>query len=322
MSGTGFGGDFGGSFGGSPGDDSGGAPAPSPSGPAPRKGGGYGAESYGDPFGAGGPIHVARAVAVGGQVVRVVFTEEPLHRSASGARDALNPANYLFAVVSGQASAPAPVGVDVDPVVGPTFGVGNGVGADTERGMDVHVDRQLVAGIVYQVTVRNVLAQRGGPLGSPYATQFSGVTSLAATQLPARIQDLVDIACPPALGNYVVDDSGDLMPEDPEAGLRKRIFRRQTTPRGAFSFLPRGYGCGIPLKGVGTIAGITALRADLLQQVKLEPDVAQAAVSTSLDANGVTLVQTTVQSRRGNKFNFFTKIDPNGNASVVATART
>lgn len=264
--------------------------------------GGFGIGGFGPgAFGLGGPIVVVRALAVAGQVVRVVFDEEPLHRSPAGPADALNPSNYVFTVPAGNATAPTPVGVDVDPIIGPARGVGNGSGAGVadERGMDVHVDRQLVVGVQYLVTVRNVRAMAGGILGSPNSGEFGGVTLLQETKLPQRNQDLVDYANPPAMGHYVIDDSGDVAPDDPEAGLRKRVYRRMTTHQNAFRWL-RGYGAAIDLKDIGDVSKISSFQTNAAQQIKLEPDVADASVSATVQASGVTVVTATVKSRRGN----------------------
>lgn len=85
--------------------------------------GGAGAEAAGDPMGAGGPLHVLRALAVAGQVVRVTFDEMPLAQSAAGVNDALNPANYSFLVTQGSGTAPQAIGVDPNAIVGPARGV-------------------------------------------------------------------------------------------------------------------------------------------------------------------------------------------------------
>lgn len=262
--------------------------------------GGYGREPFGDPLGSGGPVFVVRALAVAGQVVRVVFTEEPLHRSPAGAFDALNPSNYRFATASGQATAPVPVGVDRRIVVGPTYGVGNGTGPDVglERGVDVHVDRQLIVGITYRVTAQQIAAMAGGGLGAPGTAVFPGVTRLDVTRPPERRLDLVDLANPPVLGHWLADAGGDLAAEEPAAGTKKRILRRLTTYRGGFSFLP-GYGLAQRLKGIATVAQLAALKVDALGQVLAEPDVASATVDVSLSGDGVLVIAVRAKTRRG-----------------------
>lgn len=261
--------------------------------------GGFGRHGFGGfGFGAGGPIAVVRAVAIAGQVVRVVFNEEPVHSSAAGLLDGLNPSNYIFSVPGANATAPAPVGVGPTLVVGPAYLVGNG-GASSERALDVHTDRQLIVGVQYNVRVRNLQSAIGGLLGSPDNANFMGVTSLAETRLPQRSQDLVDIANPPATGHWVIDDSGDTAPEDPDAGTKKRVLRRVFTPKNAYRFL-RNYGSGLAqLKAPGSLAELAARRVDALQQIRLEPDVAAADLSISVQPGGLTRVGIKVRTRRG-----------------------
>ena len=124
------------------------------------------------------------------------------------------------------------------------------------------------------------------------------MTLLQETLPPQRVQDLVDIMNPPALGHWVVDDSGDIAPEDPDAGTRKRIMRRLSTPSNAFRFLD-DYGAGLALKAPASIAELATRKARALAQVKAEPDVASATVSISLQATGLLFVAVRAKTRRG-----------------------
>ncbi len=261
--------------------------------------GGFGGSYFGGVFGGGGPISVVRAVAVAGQVVRVVFSEEPLHISPSGRFDALNPGNYVLSVVSGSATAPIPVGVDPAAVSGPAYAVGNGTAPEAadEVGIDVAVDRQLIAGITYRITVQNVVSRLGGALGTPSAGNFPGITAVEETRIPERRQDLVDVANPPATGAWRFS-GGDLAAEDPEAGLRKRVLRRLMTPKGAFRHLPL-YGMAQGLKSVGSVAQCASLQADANAQIRQEPDVANAKARVSLSPLGVSEIVLAIRSRRG-----------------------
>jgi hypothetical protein len=243
------------------------------------------------------PISVARALAVAGQTVRVVYTEEPLHLSAAGLLDALNPANYLFEVAQGQGTAPIATVVSGIVVVGPARGVGNG-GASAERGVDVSVDRQLALGLVYRVTVSRVHARAGGPLGAPTARTFPGVAAPATSRRPARPRGLVDLANPISTGAWALDGTGDLSVDDPLDGLRKRIFRRLTTPRDAYTFLP-GYGEGLSLKEPCSLQQLAQYRGDAEDQIRREPEVADAAVQIAIDGSGVTTVTWTARLRTG-----------------------
>ena len=290
--GTGFGG---GGFGG--GSPDGGSSPPTPPAPAPSAGpGGYGGGTYAEAYGAGGPLQIVRALAVAGQVVRVTFSQAPLTRSPAGEHDALNVANYLFSIDAGSATPPRPVGVEPVLVAPPARGVGQG-GMTGERGVDIHVDRQLVKGITYRVTAKNLAAASGGLQGSPYSAAFQGVALVQATQLPARTRDLIDFFNDPATGAWSFG-SGDVDPEQPGQGIRKRVLRRLTTQRGSFSWLPL-YGLGVALKGVASPAQMAALRNDAVPQIKQEPETADASAAVSVSGIGLLTVDTKVRTRAG-----------------------
>lgn len=259
--------------------------------------GGFGAESFGDPMGGGGPLSVLAALAVGGQTVRVVFSIEPQHKTPAGGQDALNPANYALGVAAGRATAPAAVGVDRALVLPGAWGVPAGTDL---RALDVHVDRQLIAGITYTVAARQMLAAAGGGLGSPVSASFAGVVSLQIFRPPERPVDFVDIANPPAIGHFVVDSGCSLAIEDPEAGTKKRILRRLSTRRGAFSTL-RNYGLALSLKGVTSNRQLTAWRSDAVAQILSEPDVTAASVQVSLAVYDVVFIDVRARTRRGNQ---------------------
>lgn len=251
--------------------------------------GGFGGERLGaGPFGAGGPLHVVRAMAVASQVVRVVFNEEPLHRGAGGRFDSLNPANYGFAITAGQGTTPLAMVVDSGVITGPTRGVNAG-----EYAVDVHVDRPLVVGLSFSVTVRNVQGSDGDLLGAPVAAAFVGVAPLRTSRTPSRMVALVDFATDIATGALRVDDSGDIATHSGVPSLRERLYRRQTVAKDAFTFLP-GYGSGQQINRPATTAAIMQFRGDYLQQVKQEPDVADASV-TVVDQTAINVL--TVKTR-------------------------
>lgn len=251
---------------------------------------GFGGEAAGDPFGSGGPIHVNRAKAVKGQVVRVSFSEAPLAVSAAGIADATNPSNYILTVVTGQAGQPLAVGVDPDTISGPTLGVATG-----EVAVDLHVDRPLAVGVRYRVTVANVFSALGGSLGFPYSAEFYGIVQPAALPRPGRRTDLTDIRNDIAQGRYLTSPAGDLLNHSGVEGLRKRILRRLSTPRDAFAHLP-GYGVGLALKSVASIAQLQAYQQDATNQVRQEPEIATATVSISQDATNPEVVRIEVQA--------------------------
>jgi hypothetical protein len=281
---------------------------------ATSKPGGYGREAYGDPFGAGGPLFVVRARALKSHVVRVVFDEEPLHMSPAGRADALNPANYQFVNLTGTLYSPSgpgtitAVGVDKTMVVGPTVAVQSG----DERAFDVHVDRVLLMTMTYQVTAFNIKSKLGGGLGSPFSATFVGVGQLTKVLPPRQGAGLTDIANAIAIGGWNVDDSGDFATETDIDSLRKRIFRRLTTTRGAFAFLPT-YGIGLKLKELAGVAETQALKADIQQQILREPEVKNVDVTLSLRAEGVLTVTLDISTQHGALVNLqFTRAQDGG----------
>lgn len=259
--------------------------------------GGFGRENFGDPLGGGGPISVARAQAVAGRVVRVVFTEAPTFRSAAGLSDAQNATNYAFSVDEGDATAPAAVAVDGSLIEGPAVAVGNGGAAD-ERAADVHVDRALVLGITYRVTVSRVTAAIGGDLGAPTSAAFGGVAPLVVRQPGERTRDSLDVANG-VLGSWTAGPGGDLLNQGGLDGYRKRILRRATTPLDSFSFLRRGYGTQVRLKEVASLAQLAALKVDLEAQIKREPETASVQVTPQLVAGAVLILTIDAKTKKG-----------------------
>lgn len=289
------------------------------------KPGGYGQEFYGDPFGAGGPLHVVRAIAVASHVVRVVFDEAPIWKSPSGVQDGRNPSNYVIRAV---------VGVVTDPATGrPTSPLAVGTGPDLlappgvglldaeERAVDVHADRPLVQEVKYEIEVRNVLSALGGELGAPISAQFFGIAPRAEAHVYQAVRSLgfLDIAEDPATGAWVIDDSGDLATHDGIASLRKRIFRRATTLLNAFTFLS-GYGAGVSPKEIASVGEVQTLRNNLIAQCKEEPDVAAVSVSFALSGLGVLIVTIRVQPNFGQAFEFVVQRDSDGSVTLLQAA--
>lgn len=241
--------------------------------------GGVGSEFFGDPMGGGGPIHVRRARAIAGQVVRVVFDNVPLEKSSAGFSDALNPANYRITLLNGgQALPPLAIAVERNVIVGPQLGVALG-----EYGADVHFDRAFIVGLSYRITVSNVVSKSGGALGAPYSADFDGVVPLLTQRPPTRKVDLTDFGYDSSTGAFIFANNGDLSPQGGLAGTKKRIMRRLTTLLAGFKFLP-DYGLGLKLKTPASPSRLQTLRSDGTQQVKLEPDVADALLSIELRA--------------------------------------
>ena len=80
------------------------------------------------------------------------------------------------------------------------------------------------------------------------------------------------------LGRYQVNDRGDFALDDRLSGLRKRVLRRLTTPRGGFYHLPE-YGLAQEVKGPIRPSVLRDLAADARSQVESEPGVVRASVA-------------------------------------------
>lgn len=245
-----------------------------------RDQGGEGFEPWGDPYGVGGPLHVVRARAVESQTVRVVFDEPPRFLSRGATNDGKNPLNYQVAINNGEGTPPQVVGVKEDLQQFPAAGV---LTVD-ERGVDVQVDRKLVAGVTYQVSVFNVISAVGGNLGFPTQANFGGISPLVAVDPPLRSREFFDFRWDPFAatgGAYVFDDGGDIARHTGLDNLRKRIIRRVTTPKNAFAHLP-GYGTTLVLKQPMSVSQLAPLKQDLIQQVLQEPEVREAEIHLNL----------------------------------------
>jgi hypothetical protein len=250
-------------------------------------GGGFGVKGFG-----AGSLTVIRAAAVDGQTVRVVFNQRPLADSPIGPRDAQNVANYRFLVVTGTGGSPTPVGVAPTIVQGPA----RGPVLTGQWGVDVRVDRPLVAGLTYRVLVANVQAASGDSLGAPTDADFPGIVTLHPRAPTAAIVP-GDLATNPFTGAFAFDSAGDL---DTHAGLpslRKRVMRRLGTIRGAFRFL-RAYGLALPFKKPLTDAAVGGLQTDGGQQLRREPEIADATVGVTKQG-ATTWIEATWSTKTG-----------------------
>lgn len=263
--------------------------------PRPRGVRGYGAEAYGDPYGAGGPLSVVFAMAVEGQAVRVVFNEEPAHYSSGGPQDALNPSNYALSIAAGQGTAPAPLGVDIAGHVFPEAGVR----VDGHWGFDVRVDRPLVLGMRYRVTARRILSRAGLGLGYTYSAEFMGVVPPASQRPRPRRSDLADMATDTLTGAFLFDGSGDVAVAAGPESYRTRIMRRVGTVLNAFVFL-QGYGTRVRLKRTASPAELAFLQGDLQRQIEREPETEKCVVAVSLNPlPGILTVDIKCKTRQG-----------------------
>jgi hypothetical protein len=235
-------------------------------------------------------FRIVRAIAVGGQVVRAVFNKAPKARSSAANDDGLNGANYTLAVTVGQAATPLCVGT-LGTVPFPAFGVL----AAGEVGVDIQTDRSLVVGLTYSLAVGvRLVAADGDLLAPPYSKTFVGAARPQRRRQAQSNQGITDFNS----GIYgLTVSNGDIETVTGLASTKLRCLRRTSTMKNSFAHLP-GYGTGFQPKIPMTTNRIGALKNDLAQQLKAEPDVQDAASSVTLDARGFVTIDERVKTKQ------------------------
>lgn len=264
-------------------------------------------------MGLSGSFAVSRAIAVGGQIVRVVFTQEPKHRSASAIDDGRNPANYGVEITAGTGANLMVVGVKPDVVAWPAFGLTS----DTEFALDIQTDRSMVVGLQYLVTVKSpVVAADGTAIGSPYSAAFIGAARPARAQQIRRKIGLVDFASDPFAGGIMVDSAGDWASQEGLPGTRKRIWRIALTGLGKFSFL-KNFGLKYDIKKPATLSILGGLRTDMKKQVSQQPDVKASETRVLMDARG--LLELTIKAQTADGQQISEGISATEDGSIVVS---
>jgi len=240
-------------------------------------------------------ILVRRAIAVGGQLVRVVFSSEPRHRSSAGLDDARNAANYTVTILSGTGQPLRCVGVQADVVPFPAFGVTT----SGEVGVDVQLDRQMVVGMSYRVTVSSSLKSAAGELiSTTFAADFAGAARPKRSGQLRRNIGLVDLASSPFAGGILVDSAGDWAHHEGIDGTHKRVWRIALTGKGAFAWMPN-FGISHRLKTPATLSMLANLRTDLREQIIRQPDVVDSSTRVMMDQRGLLEITITVKTSGG-----------------------
>ena len=258
-------------------------------------------------------FHVDRAIAVGGQVIRVVFSSEPKHRSSSALDDGLDPSNYAVSVLSGTAEPPRTVGVLPGVIAYPAFAVFY----SNEYALDLQVDRPLVVGLSYLVTARAALISAAAlMISAPYSASFVGAARPTRSRQMRRLPGLVDLASLTFAPGILVDSSGDWATQTGLDGTKKRCMRRILTALNSFAFLP-GYGLPLDVKTPMTTARLTETRSSIAKQIKQEPDVIDCKTSVTMDARGFLTISLTVKTAQDQEFDLTVQADGEGGVTVA-----
>jgi hypothetical protein len=257
--------------------------------------------------GGGGDFHVVRALAVGGQLLRVVFSAEPMRASTAGLNDSRNASNYEVQITSGTGHALQSIAVKPDMIVAPAFGVDTG-----EYACDLQLDRPMVVGMSYSVTVSTSVSSKDGHfLGWPYAATCVGAARPKRTRQIRRKIGLVDLASDPFTGGIMVDSSGDWASHEGLPGTRKRVWRCVLTGKAKFSWL-QNLGLKYDIKLPGTISVLGNLRTDIRQQLAQQPDIKASQSGASMDSQGFLSISVKAQTASGEVFGDTVRFGPEG----------
>ena len=224
-------------------------------------------------------FNVARALAVGGQLIRVVFSDEPKHIGSAGLDDARNASNYQVTILTGTGQPLHSVGVQPDVIAYPAFGLF----ASNEFACDVQLDRPVIVGMTYQMLVSTTLLSAASePIGVPYSASFVGAARPARTRQIRRKLGLVDLASDPFKGGIIVDSGGDWATQEGLDGTHKRVWRIALTGKGRFAWLPQ-FGLLYDIKKPATVSILNGLRTDLRQQLAQQPDVVSSETGATMN---------------------------------------
>lgn len=256
----------------------------------------YGLEQYGlDSYGSNaaallGGFGIINAIPVSTHVIRVNLSQDPQAISSQLPGDVLNPLTWKV--------------VRTDTGVGFTVLEITPTPDNTE--WDIRVLEPLASSnIVHQIATETLLDKNQNPLANPPAiADFTGVLD-ASLSTPARkaanqkfaIRDLnnpqASLPSGSTGGVYTISKDGDYQLHGGTDFVRKLIFRRLMTTRGAFRFLP-GFGVGLKVKEPVPTGDLITLQKQISEQVKLEPEVDRVRVSVAQNENQLTVV---VQAR-------------------------
>jgi hypothetical protein len=233
--------------------------------------------------------------------VDLVFDAEPSHLDPSDPSDATNIAAYTV-------TGPGPPFADrlLQSIV-----------YQGDNTLRLYFDGDLVPDQPYTISVTGIVSSTGDILlPDPAVASF---TAFGADRAPISLVEQptlhFDIRNPQAdrdapasepLGTFIIDDKGDVDIESGRQYLRKRVFRRLTTRKGAFFHEP-DYGIEYDDKKLTTPTRLRALQQDIEMQLRREQDVVTARATLSVLVPGVVLVRIVVRDRFG-EFNIDTTI--------------
>lgn len=250
------------------------------------------------PFGGPGLMTVLAVLPLGANRCVVVFDVAPLADDTQGPHSAVNPNNYAITAVDPTYTSPTvpapgivPAGAAV-PTRSPRIAEAVVDEADPTQVVLVF-DCPLERGISYDVQISpGICGAHDEDFAGPEVWRFAApappIAASPGLVSEERFRDFDYLVAPTPTqegGTYRSDANGDVGIQDANTSLKKRIYRRIFSGRGAFAFLG-DYGVGADrvkqLAKPGFIQGFASTAAE---QIRAEPDVSAAAVEARMDVS-------------------------------------
>lgn len=281
---------------------------------------GYGAGLYGAGlYGAGSPapLVLLDAFATSENVVQLQFNFPVYLSGLLDAPDASNPALFTFTAVAGTVGYD---GTAVRAVSAASVAYTSPAPAGFLLGqcLDVTLDRAMTPYPAQYIVMATGLlsSDQISPLAVPSTAYFYGLfrqltqpslTTTAPARDFANPQSASGAASMPnasvaSLGVFAAGEGGDYAIDSGDVSYKKRVYRRMSTRKGGFIFLPPDYGVGLPyeIKQLGTPARRQAIAADIEKQIAQEPETLQVRAQLVTPIPGMVRVNLFARTRGGN----------------------
>lgn len=260
----------------------------------------YGTGGWGDTeYGVGSPsdLYVVRADASSERTVVVEMSEDVVATTPIAVGDALNPASWTVEELDSSLAV-----VRTFMVLAVKIYL-----ADTKFELYT-LEKFARYPVTHRVTINNLRAQSGTPIGVPTNALFPGV--IAGRQTADALQNVRDIRNAPFMdatavgGTMTHGASGDYETEGGVALIKKMVIRRLVSEPNGFFHLPSTFGLGLQLKEPLLVRDMGRLKTDVERQTVQEPEVDTARARVNLLPSGTVYVTVDGKLRTGAPFTF------------------
>lgn len=238
---------------------------------------GWGVSAWGtSPFGSGS-LSIVSAVAIDTRTVRVILSAPPLAVSPIGIGDALNPETWQI----------------VRNDTGFSFTLLEVEAFDPPYAFDIFTLEDIGSFFVQHTVSSTTLREPSDSLiVTPTSANFQGVSVAINPQAPYATRDLQNVQPKTVAavgGTLSIGSNGDYKNVQGDELVKKLLFRRLSSSKGAYYHLPN-YGLGQEPKDLIPSATLPRLQTEIERQALLEPEVDSVAVSLTLRKEGALIV--------------------------------